>query len=120
MANAMSSLDVVENVNTSSTFESSSVSGGGGFSVDLFGIVEVGGSVNASGYDSESTSEFARELSEHAQSASRHVGAGVRAASRRSTAAVPRARPSPGTGEAATNFYKEQVYPDGLLLRTQS
>ena len=81
MASAMSSLDVVENVNTSSTFESSSVSGGGGLSVDLFGIVEVGGSVNASGYDSESTSEFARELSQHAQSASRHVEAGVRAAS---------------------------------------
>ena len=88
MASAMSSLDIVENVNASSTFESSSVSGGGGLSVDLFGIVEVGGSVNASGYDSESTSEFARELSQHAQSTSRHVEAGVRAASSTSVGEV--------------------------------
>lgn len=88
MASAMSSLDVVENVNTSSSFESSSVSGGGGLGVDLFGIVEIGGSASASGYDSESTSEFARELSQHAQSASRHVEAGVRAASATSVGEV--------------------------------
>lgn len=88
MASAMSSLDVVENVSTSSTFESSSVSGGGGLGIDLFGIVEIGGSVSASGYDSESTSEFARELSQHAQSASRHVEAGVRAASSTSVGEV--------------------------------
>ncbi len=88
MASAMSSLDVVENVSTNSTFESSSVSGGGGLSVDLFGLVEVGGSVNASGYDSESTSELARELSQHAQSSSRHVEAGVRSASSTSVGEV--------------------------------
>jgi hypothetical protein len=88
MASAMSSLDVVENRSTNSTFESSSVSGGGGLSVDLFGIVEVGGSVQASGYDSESTSEFARELSQHAESASRHVEAGVRASSSTSVGEV--------------------------------
>ena len=88
MASAMSSLDVVENVSTNSTFESSSVSGGGGLSVDLFGLVEVGGSVNASGYDSASTSELARELSQHAQSSSRHVEAGVRASSSTSVGEV--------------------------------
>ena len=81
MASAMSSLDIVENANTRSTFESSSVSGGGSLGVDLFGIVEIGGSVSASGYDSTSTGEFARELSQHAQSSSRHVEAGVRSAS---------------------------------------
>lgn len=88
MASAMSSLDVVENVNTRSTFESSSVSGGGSLGVDLFGIVEIGGSVSASGYDSESTGELARELSRHAESSSRHVEAGVRSASSTSVGEV--------------------------------
>ena len=88
MASAMSSLNVVENGSTNSTFESSSVSGGGGLGVDLFGIIEIGGSVNASGYDSESTSEFARELTQHAESSSRHVEAGVRAASSTSVGEV--------------------------------
>lgn len=81
MASAMSSLSIVENASSSSTFESSSVSGGGSLGVDLFGIVEIGGSVSASGYDSSATSDFARELSQHAQSSSRHVEAGVRSAS---------------------------------------
>lgn len=88
MASAMSSLNIVENASTSSTFESSSVSGGGSLGVDLFGIVEIGGSVNASGYDSSATSDFARELSQHAQSSSRHVEAGVRSASSTSVGEV--------------------------------
>jgi hypothetical protein len=88
MASSMSSLDIVENVSANSTFESSSTSGGGGLSVDLFGLVEIGGSVSSTGYDSESTSELARELSQHAQSSSRHVESGVRSASSTSVGEV--------------------------------
>ena len=102
MASAMSSLDIVENGSTNSTFESSSVSGGGSLGVDLFGIVEIGGSVNASGYDSSSTSDFARELSQHAESSSRHVEAGVRSAS------------STSIGEVQTRTHTESESSDSF------
>lgn len=80
MAQSMSDLSVVENVNKSTSYSESSVSGGGGAGIDL-GIVEIGGSVSASSFDASSTSTFARNLSQHAESSSRHVEVAVHAAS---------------------------------------
>jgi hypothetical protein len=87
MANAMSDLSVVENENRSSSFHESSVSGGGGLGIDL-GIISLGGSVSGSSHDAESTSTFARQLSQHAQSSSRHVEVATRAASSTSVGEV--------------------------------
>jgi hypothetical protein len=80
MAQSMSDLSVVENVNKSTSYSESSVSGGGGAGIDL-GFVEIGGSVSASSFDASSTSTFARNLSQHAETSSRHVEVAVHAAS---------------------------------------
>lgn len=80
MAQSMSDISVVENVNKSTSYSESSVSGGGGAGIDL-GFVEIGGSVAASSFDASSTSTFARNLSQHAESSSRHVEVAVHAAS---------------------------------------
>ena len=78
MAQAASSLSVVSGGAQSSTFHDSSTSGGGSAGLDL-GIFSIGGSLSGSSYDARSASTFASFLSQHAESSSRHVEAGVHA-----------------------------------------
>ncbi len=80
MAQAMSDLSIVENSNRTNAYHESSVNGGGGAGLDL-GFVSIGGSVSASSYDALSTSTFARALSQHAESSSRHIEVATRAQS---------------------------------------
>jgi hypothetical protein len=78
MAQAASSLSVVSGGAQSSTFHDSSTSGGGSAGLDL-GIFSIGGSLSGSSYDARSASTFASFLSQHAESSSRQVEAGVHA-----------------------------------------
>ena len=87
MANAVSNVNVNESGSSSSSFSSSSLSGGGGAGLDL-GIIKIGGSVSGSSYDAKSASAFARSLSQHADSSSRHVEVATRAASSTSVGEV--------------------------------
>ena len=89
MANAVSDLSIVENSAASSRYSESSVSGGGGASLDLF-FFEIGGGASGSSYSSSSARNFARSVSRHAESSSRHVELGVRAASSTSIGEVER------------------------------
>jgi hypothetical protein len=79
MANATSDLTVLAGGSQTSTFHDSAVSGGGSAGLDL-GFFSIGGSAAASSYDANSASTFASFLSQHAQTSSRHVEAGVHAA----------------------------------------
>jgi hypothetical protein len=81
MAQALSDLTINESGSLSSSYEESWAEGGGGASVSLFGIVEIGGGGGGGSYDAESASAFSRSLSQHAESASRYVAASVRAKS---------------------------------------
>jgi len=81
MAQAMSDLTINESGTSRSSYEESWAEGGGGASVSLFGVIEIGGGGGGGNYDSESTHTFSRSLSRHAESASRYVAAGVRAKS---------------------------------------
>jgi hypothetical protein len=87
MANAVSNISVNENAASTSSFHSSSVSGGGGLGIDL-GFISLGGGVSGSSYDASSASKFARNLTQHADSSSRHVEVGTRAASHTSVGEV--------------------------------
>jgi hypothetical protein len=87
MANAVSNISVNENAASTSKFHSSSVTGGGGLGIDL-GFISLGGSVSGSSYDASSASTFARNLTQHADSSSRHVEVGTRAASHTSVGEV--------------------------------
>lgn len=80
MANAVSNVNVNEKAGSTSSFHSSSVGGGGGLGIDL-GFISLGGSVSASSYDANSAGTFARNLSQHADSSSRHMEVSTRAAS---------------------------------------
>jgi hypothetical protein len=80
MAHAASSFVSLEATHYSSLYAESAVSGGGGAGIDL-GIIEIGGSASASGFTALTVTDFARAAASHAQSSSRHVEAGVRAAS---------------------------------------
>ncbi|HZT16942.1 MAG TPA: hypothetical protein VFA19_13450 [Gaiellaceae bacterium] len=80
MANAVNNVSVNEDAASTSSFHSSAVSGGGGLGIDL-GFVSLGGSVSGGSYDASSASTFARNLTQHADSSSRHVEVGTRAAS---------------------------------------
>jgi hypothetical protein len=94
MANAVNNVSLNENAAATSSFHSSSVSGGGGLGVDL-GFISFGGGASGSSYDSHSASTFAHNLSQHADSSSRHVEVGTRAAS------------STQIGEVATRAHSE-------------
>jgi hypothetical protein len=87
MANAVNNISVNENASTTSESHNSSISGGGGLGIDL-GFVSLGGSVSGSSYDASSASTFARNLTQHADSSSRHVEVGTRAASHTSVGEV--------------------------------
>lgn len=81
MARSMTDLTQNESGSSSTSYEEDWASGGGGLSVDLFGIVEIGGGGQGGSYDADSTSSFARNLSRHAESSSSYVAAAVRASS---------------------------------------
>ncbi len=87
MANAVSNVNVNEKAGSTSSFHSSSVGGGGGLGIDL-GFISLGGSVSGSSYDANSASTFARSLSQHADSSSRHMEVSTRAASSTSVGEV--------------------------------
>jgi hypothetical protein len=79
MAHGMSNLNLLDTTNASSSFHSSSVSGGGGAGIDL-GIFSIGGSVSAGSYDAESAGRLARSLSQHAETTQQHMEVSTRAA----------------------------------------
>src|SRR5712691_2656284 len=98
MANAVSNISVNENAASTSSFHSSSVSGGGGLLIDL-GFISLGGGVSGSSYDASSASKFARNLTQHADSSSRHVEVGTRSASHTSVGEVQTRAHSEGQSE---------------------
>ena len=98
MAQAASSLSVVSGGAQSSTFHDSSTSGGGSAGLDL-GIFSIGGSLSGSSYDARSASTFASFLSQHAESSSRHVEAGVHATASTSIGEVATRSHSQGESE---------------------
>ena len=98
MANAVSNISVNENAASTSSFHSSSISGGGGLGIDL-GFISLGGGVSGSSYDANSASRFARSLTQHADSSSRHVEVGTRAASHTSVGEVHTRAHSEGESE---------------------
>jgi hypothetical protein len=63
------------------------MNGGASAGIDL-GFVSFGGSVSGSSHDAQSASEFARQVSQHADSSSRQVEVGVRAATSTSVGEV--------------------------------
>ena len=99
MAQAASSLSVVSGGSQSSTFHNSSTSGGGSAGLDL-GIFTIGGSLSGSSYDARSASTFASFLSQHAESSSRQVEAGVHATA------------STSIGEVATRSHAQGEWED--------
>lgn len=101
MAASMSDLNVVESSRRTSSFSESSVSGGGGAGIDL-GFFEIGGSASASSYDASSVDTFARSLSQHAESSSRHMEVATRAASSTSVGEVQNRTHT--AGESADHF----------------
>ena len=98
MANAVNNVNVNEHSQATSSVHNSTVSGGGGLGIDL-GIISLGGSVSGSSYDSKSASAFARSLSSHADSSSRHVEVATRAASSTSVGEVSTRAHSEGQSE---------------------
>ncbi len=100
MAKAMSDLTINESGSSSSTYEESWAEGGGGASINLFGIFSIGGGGGGGSYDAESTHEFSRSLSRHAESASMYVAAGVRAKSATAVGEVERRTHAEGESEA--------------------
>jgi hypothetical protein len=99
MAQAMSDLTINESVSSRSSYEESWAEGGGGASFSLFGF-KIGGGGGGGSYDSESTYAFSRSLSQHAESASRYVAAGVRAKSATSIGEVEQRKHKEGESEA--------------------
>lgn len=100
MSRSMSDLTISESGSVSSSNEESWAEGGGGASVNLFGIIEIGGGGGGGGYDASSTSSFAHNLSQHAESASSYVAAGVRAKSSTAVGEVERRSHAEGESEA--------------------
>jgi hypothetical protein len=94
MAHATSNFASLEASHSKSFYAESAASGGGGAGIDL-GFIEIGGSASASGFTSLSVSDFARVAASHAESSSRHVEVGVRAAS------------STSVGEVQTRTHRE-------------
>jgi len=94
MANAVSNVSLNDQAGSTSTFHSSAVSGGGGLGIDL-GFISLGGSASGGSYDAKSTSDFARRLSQHADSSSRSMEVSTRSAS------------STQVGEVSTRVHSE-------------
>jgi hypothetical protein len=100
MAQSMSDLTINESGSSSSNYEESWAEGGGGASVSLFGLIEIGGGGGGGSYDAESASAFSRSLSKHAESASRYVAASVRAKSSTSVGEVEQRTHQEGESES--------------------
>jgi hypothetical protein len=98
MANAVNNLSLNDNASSTSSFHSSSVSGGGGLGIDL-GFISIGGGASGSSYDANSASRFAHNLTQHADSSSRHVEVGTRAASSTQIGEVSTRQHSSGESE---------------------
>lgn len=94
MAYGMSNLNLLDTTNASSSFSSSSVSGGGSAGIDL-GFVSIGGSAAAGSYDANSTSRLAHSLSQHSESLQQHMEVSTRAAA------------STSVGEVATRTHQQ-------------
>ncbi len=94
MAYGMSNLNLLDTTNASSSFSSSSVSGGGSAGIDL-GIFSIGGSVAAGSYDANSTSTLAHALSQHSESLHQHMEVSTHAAA------------STSIGEVATRNHQQ-------------
>lgn len=99
MARSMSDLNVSESGSVSSSYEEDWASGGGGASLNL-GIIEIGGGGGGGSFDAESTSDFARNLSAHAEASSSYVAAGVRAKSTTSVGEVETRTHAEGESES--------------------
>ena len=99
IAKAMSDLTINESGEASSSYEESWAEGGGGASLNL-GIIKIGGGGGGGSYDANSTYDFARSLSMHANSASMYVAAGVRAKSATAIGEVEQRKHAEGESEA--------------------
>ncbi len=99
-AQAVSDLSISENSSTNSTFEESWAEGGGGASVNLFGIIKIGGGGGGGSYSADSTRDFARSLTQHASSASSYSAASVRASRAVSVGEVETREHAQGESEA--------------------
>lgn len=99
MARAMSDLTISESGSSSSSFDSDWAEGGGGASLNL-GIISIGGGGGGGSYDADSSAEFARDLSRHAETSSSYVAAGVRAASSTAIGEVERRNHAEGESES--------------------
>lgn len=99
MANAVSDLSIVEKSAVSSHFSESSTSAGGGIGISLFGL-EIGGGASGSSYSASSAHQFARSVSRHAETSSRHMELGVRSASSTSIGEVERRTHAEGESES--------------------
>jgi len=73
--------------------------GGGGASLNL-GFIKIGGGGGGGSYDSKSTYDFSRNISQHAEAASSYVAAGVRAASSTAIGEVEQRTHAEGESEA--------------------
>lgn len=80
IARAVSNLSISESASGSSSSSESWAEGGGGLGINL-GIISIGGGGGGGSYDASSAFDFNRQLSQHAQSASTSIAAGVRASS---------------------------------------
>jgi hypothetical protein len=98
MANAVNNISVNDHASATQDFHSSAVGGGGGAGVSILGF-SLGGSVSASSYDAKAMQTFAHNLTQHADSSSRHVETGVRAASSTSVGEVQSRAHSEGESE---------------------
>ena len=80
MSRSVSDLRYLQNDNMSSTYHEDSVSGSGSLGIDL-GFVSIGGGASGSSYDAASAARFARSITQHADTSSRHTETAVRARS---------------------------------------
>ena len=99
MARAMSDLTISESGSSSSSYDSDWARGGGGASLNL-GFIKIGGGGGGGSYDVDRSSEFARNLSRHAEASSSHVAAGVRASSSTAIGEVERRTHAEGESES--------------------
>lgn len=100
MARAMSDLSISESGSSSSSHDEDWASGGGGASFSFLGIINIGGGGGGGSYDADSSSQFARNLSRHAESSSSYVAAGVRAQSTTSVGEVQQRSHAEGESES--------------------
>jgi hypothetical protein len=98
MADSVSNFASLDATHSSSLYAESAVSGGGGAGIDL-GFLEIGGSASASSHSALTVSDFLHVAASHAETSSRHVEAGVRAASSTSVGEVQSRNHAQGESE---------------------